>query len=527
MSVGNEGTSGLLVRGGSPDQNMILLDDAPLYNQSHLFGFVSTFNADAIKKVDLYKGAFPARFGGRLSSVIDVTMKDGNNNRIRKELSVGLLSSRFMIEGPLTRRENNKTTFMLSARSSYFSLFLLPTIISYNNGSADGYFNYWLYDINAKITHQISKSQTLSLSVFRGHDYWYGWDGGQLERSKFKLDWGNTTATVKYNHILSPKLFMNVLGAYTKYQYRTGFENYLVNNKNNELENYFRVSSSVNDLILKTRFEYYPHNNWQVYFGTEAVLHRYQPSFTETNFSVNEALLAQANAPTNANEQNIYVENDLRFFEKLRLNVGARAVRFGVQGQVYHSFEPRLSLNLILPRQFAFKASYNQMNQFIHLLSSNTIGFPNDLWVPATRTVSPQFAEQISVGISKDIGQQWQLSAEAYRKTFKNLIDFKTGTDFLTEFDKSWENKIETNGIGQATGLVVFINKTKGRLNGWLSYTYALNQRRFDNINSGQWFRANFDRRHTAVFNLSYILNKPPALTVYQYPSNVTAFSGP
>ena len=217
VSVGNEGTSGLLVRGGSPDQNMILLDDAPLYNQSHLFGFVSTFNADAIKKVDLYKGAFLARFGGRLSSVIDVTMKDGNVKTLKKEFTVGLLSSRLFMEGPLLKRqEHNKTSFMLSARSSYFALFLLPTMISYRNGSADSYFNYWLYDLNAKVTHQISKNQSLSFSVFRGHDYWNGWDGGLTERSKFQLDWGNTTGTIKYNHMINARLFMNILGVYTQ-----------------------------------------------------------------------------------------------------------------------------------------------------------------------------------------------------------------------------------------------------------------------------------------------------------------------
>lgn len=525
VSVGNEGTSGLLVRGGTPDQNMILLDDAPLYNQAHLFGFISTFNADAIKKVDLYKGAFPARFGGRLSSVIDVTMKDGNAKQIKKELSIGMLSSRFLIERPLSRRENNKTSFMLSARSSYFTLFLLPTIISYNNGSSEGYFNYWLYDINAKITHRINSTKTLSWSVFRGHDYWYGWDGGQLERSKFKLDWGNTTSTLKYNQILNPKLFLNVMGIFTKYQYKTGFENYVANEGSNELINFFRVSSSVRDWILKTRFEYYPRANWQVYFGSETTVHRYNPSFTQTNFSVNEAVLAQANAAINANEQSFYVENDVQAHAKLRLNAGVRAVLFGVQGQVYRSLEPRLSVNYSPSNQFAIKMSYSQMNQFIHLLSSNTIGFPNDLWVPATQKVRPQFSEQISVGLSKNFADSpWQISVEAYTKSFRDLIDFKTGTDFLTEFDKSWESKIETNGIGKAQGLEVFINKTQGKLSGWVSYAYATNQRKFDNINSGQWFRANFDRRHTAALNVAYQISKRVSISgVWQYSSGQPA----
>lgn len=525
VSVGNEGTSGLLVRGGSPDQNMILLDDAPLYNQSHLFGFVSTFNADAIKKVDLYKGAFPARFGGRLSSVIDVTMKDGNDKALKKEFTIGLLSSRLFMEGPLLKRQEHKTSFMLSARSSYFTLFLLPTMISYRNGNADSYFNYWLYDLNAKVTHQISKNQSLSLSVFQGHDYWNAWDGGKSERSKFQLDWGNTTSTIKYNYMVNTRLFMNVLGAYTKYQYRTGFTNYLENTTEESLTTLFQVKSSVRDWMVKTRFEYFPHNHWQVYFGTESVLHQYLPSFIKTTFSINENSLARANAAINANEQSIYIENDLRPLQALRLNVGARSVWFNVQNQTYHSLEPRLSLNYSLLHDFSLKASYSQMRQFIHLLSSNTIGVPNDLWVPATKNVKPQSSEQLSVGISKDFPKHhWQLGIEAYHKNFRNLIDFRAGADFLTEFTTSWEDKIEKDGIGKATGFEVFINKTKGWFNGWLAYTYAVNERKFDNINNGQWFRANYDRRHTVSLTGNYDLTKNIRVSgVWQYSSGQPA----
>lgn len=277
--------------------------------------------------------------------------------------------------------------------------------------------------------------------------------------------------------------------------------------------------------MVKTRFEYFPHNHWQVYFGTESVIHQYLPSFIKTTFSINESALARANAAINANEQGIYLENDLRLAQALRLNVGARSVWFNVQNQTYHSLEPRLSLNYSLPHDFSLKASYSQMRQFIHLLSSNTVGVPNDLWVPATKNIRPQSSEQLSVGISKDFPKQnWQLGVEAYHKNFRNLIDFRAGADFLTEFNTSWEDKIEKDGIGKATGFEVFINKTKGWFNGWLSYTYAVNERKFDNINNGQWFRANYDRRHTISLNANYDLTKNIRVSgVWQYNSGQPA----
>ncbi|WP_236648681.1 TonB-dependent siderophore receptor [Spirosoma sp. 209] len=523
VTVGNEATAGLLVRGGSPDQNLIRLDEATLYNQTHLFGFASSFNSDAVKNVTLYKGAFPARFGGRLSSVLDVTTRDGNQYRSKREINIGLLSSRFLIEGPLNRTWQRPVTYMLSARSSYITLFLLPSIIRYNQGKAEAYLNYWLYDLNGKLTVTLDSSRKLSVSLFRGQDNYYGWNGNQQERSKFGLNWGNTTGTMRYDQTIRQNLFWSSALSYSHYRYQTGYQNFTVEDGVQQFTSENGISSSVRDWTLRSGFEWFASPRFELRTGVESIIHRYQPSSVRRNVVTDQS--PASNPPIQALEQAVYLENEWKPVRPLALNAGVRTVLFVVDGKTYLSLEPRFSGTLQLPGSIVLNTSYSQMRQFIHLIASNVIGFPNDVWVPATSAVPPQSARQVSLGLSRSLANgQWRLSIEGYQKWLRNLIDVPTGTDLLAEFNQLWQENIERNGIGYVRGLEFFLHKPTGRLNGWLSYTLSENKRRFATINEGAWFRANFDRRHVLAAAVNYVANQRLSLSaVWQYQSGQPA----
>lgn len=523
--AGNEGTTGLLVRGGSPDQNLILLDEVPLYNQSHLFGLVSTFNPDAIKNVTLYKGAFPARFGGRLSSVIDVTMRDGNTRTRQGELHAGLLSSRLLLEGPLGKTRTLQPTYMVSARSSYLTLFLLPSIIAFNKGVAPGYFNYWLYDLNAKVTLPLSPTQRLSVSLFKGHDYWYGFDGSRTEQSRFGLDWGNTAATVRYSQTLGRGVFLTATAGYTQYRYGSGYTNYALQDGQRSQTSRFLLGSLVRDWLVRGGLEWQHNPVWQFRMGLESTLHRYIPSVLRTTFDVGQQVLASTNRPVDAVEQALYAESEWRPIPRLSLQPGVRLVGYTVRQRMYTSPEPRLSSNWAVTDRLTLKLGYSRIGQFVHLLTSNAIELPNDIWLPATPNVPPQRATQLSAGLTYPIGKQGiQLSIDGYYKRFSNLIELATGASVLGTFDQSWEQSVEKGGIGRARGLELMLHKPAGRFNGWLAYTYARNDRRFETINGGNCFRANFDRRHVGNVVLNYRLAPRIAVSsAWQYQSGQPA----
>jgi hypothetical protein len=507
VSIGNEGTSGLLVRGGTPDQNLILLDEVPLYNLSHLFGFVSVLNPDAIKKVDLYKAGFPARFGSRLSSVIDITMKEGNNQDFRGEASVGLLSSRFLLEGPLTNSLKGRSSFMFSGRASYLGLFTLPNYIGFKRGDVDQFFTYWFYDVNAKINHRFKNGSQFFFSFYRGTDLLNSQEGNREARSKFNLNWGNLTATARYSGALNNKVFFRTLVGYSRYGYGIDLTNNVVENRKENIESRFAAQASVKDWLWKTTFEYYPSIRHRLRFGTELIFHTYEPTHIETTYPVNPDTLQKINTPVRAGEYAAYLEDDVEVTSWLRANLGVRGVLFGVRQSNYTSLEPRAGLNFLLPKQFAFKVAYSQMRQFIHLLSNNSVGLPNDIWVPATSTVPPQFSQQVAAGITKTLAdKKLELSLEGYYKTMRQLIDYQTGNNFLVSYNNTWENIIERNGIGKSYGLELFVNKTKGRFTGWFAYTLAWNWRKFENINQGRWYAASYDRRHTIAITGSYKL---------------------
>ncbi|MDZ7934692.1 MAG: TonB-dependent receptor, partial [Emticicia sp.] len=475
VSSSSEGSAGLIVRGGTPDQNLILLDDVPLYNVSHLFGMVSVFNPDVFKKVDLYKGSFPARYGGRLSSVIDVVTKEGSSVKKNREFSIGLLSSKIFLEGPLSK-QNSKTSYLVALRSTYFTPFLLPTMISFKKGNLEQYFNYWMYDSNIKINHQINQKQQVFLSFYQGHDYWTTQEGNSEIRNKFGLSWGNRTLTFRYNNILSPKVFLKTIAGYTRYNYQNSIGSL------EKLDNDWKPTqslnsiSSVRDYLAKVHFDYFPNINHQIKFGTDLVFHKFQPSYLKTTYYINPDTLKKINTPVYSSELSLFAEDEIRLNKYLKGNIGLRLVNYHVNSVNYYNIEPRISININLLRDFTLKGGYVKMNQNIQLLSSNTVGLPNDIWIPATAKIPPSRAQQVSLGLAKSFRNKYEFSFEIYQKNLENLIDYPTGTNFLNTFYQNWENIVERNGTGQVRGFELFLNKTQGRLTGWVSYTYMKNQ---------------------------------------------------
>ncbi len=497
ITIGNEGTANILVRGGTPDQNMILLDDVSVYNVSHLFGIISIFNADAIKNIDVYKAGFPARYGGRISSVIDITMNEGNNKQAKREVSVGMLSSKFLLEGPISIEKTGKSSYMVSLRSSYLTPFLLPQIISFNAGKAENAFNYWMYDLNAKVNYQLKNKGQFFLSMYRGQDFWSAREGTKDLKSIYRLNWGNQTYTARYNKIIKSKIFLKSVLAYSKFDYFIGNST-----KDKGKADEYSLNSSLDDITFKTDIDYFYNNKHDFKIGVQNIIRKSNPSFVKiTNESID---VSKINQSIWLNELALYAEDNYHPVSWFRSNIGLRFVNYSMNTKSYYTFEPRINLNFLFPNQFQIKGSYTKMNQFIHLLSSNSVGLPNDIWVPATEKVPPQQSEQFSLGFYKSFGNAYEFSVENYYKTYTKLIDYQTGKSFLSALNQSWESIIYQNGIGKSYGSEFFLNKTKGLFTGWVGYTLAYNQRRFDEINDGNWFDANFDRRHYLNITANY-----------------------
>lgn len=520
VTVGSEGTTGLQVRGGSPDQNLIILDDATVYNVSHLFGFVSTFNPDAIRKVDLYKAGFPARFGGRLSSIIDLSMKEGNNQRHRGDASVGLVSSRLLLEGPLSNALKGRSSYFVSARSSYFTLFLLPTLLAARSSPNGQYVNYWLYDVNAKANHQFRDGSRLFVSLYNGHDAWVAQEGSKVNRSAFNLNWGNTTTSIRYTRALLKRLFLRSTLTFSRYQYTLSTRARSKPGKDWITTQQIAVTSSIRDVTAKTVLEWNPLPGHNVQAGVEAIRHRFQPTRLVTTYEINPDTLNRINQAVAASEVAGFLEDDVSLTRWLRANVGVRAVSYRVDRQTYSYMEPRLTLNVAAGERLSVKFAYSKMHQFVHLLSSNSIGLPNDVWVPATGETPPQASDQMAVGLTYlPANRSLSVTLEAYHKRSTGLIDYQTGSNFLSNFNRRWENTVERIGEGDSRGIEVMVLKTQGRLTGWTGYTLAHHRRRFATIDQNRWYDATYDRRHVFSATGQYQFNdriRASATWVYQ-----------
>ncbi len=488
-----EGNSGFYVRGGSADQNLILLDEAPVYNASHLLGFFSTFNSDAIKDVSVFKGGMPAQYGGRLSSVLDIRMNDGNKKEYTVEGGIGLISSRLKVEGPLAR---DKSSFMISGRRTYADAFLaLAKDPSIRKNTL------YFYDLNSKANYQLDDKNTIYLSGYFGRD-----ELGLNET--FGFDWGNATATLRWNHLYSNRLFSNTSIIYSNYNYV--IENFLQ-------ENNFKVSSSIKDLNLKQDFQLSLNNSHNMRFGLDLISHTIAPGSITSNAgsSVNEETIDKRKG----NEVSVYLSDEWEINDKINVVYGVRTSSFFLRGpgtfslydsdgqtvssQTYRSgeivksylrLEPRLSVSYLIGNSSSLKVSYTRNSQNLHLMSNSTAGSPTDLYIMSSNNVKPETADQVAAGLFRNFNDdKYEFSAEIYYKTMSNQIEYRSGTDLRG--NKNVEADL-LFGEGRAYGIEFYLKKRFGKLNGWLGYTLSKTERHFDDIDSGNWFFAKQDRTH-------------------------------
>ena len=501
VQSGGEGQNGLYVRGGSPDQNLVLLDGVPVYNVSHLLGIFSVFNADAIKNVTLTKGGFPARYGGRLSSILEINMKEGNLNEFHGEGSIGLISSKVALQGPIIKE---KTSFLVSARRTYADLIFKPIIKASTPSDETFDIDLFFYDLNAKVQHKFNNKHRLFASFYRGSDVFfntYEYDG---DVAKGGIKWGNSIAALRWNYQINNKLFANTTLTYSNYKI-----NFLagssVEDSDGVIESFSaKYISGIKDFAGKVDFDYIPSPTHYIRFGAAATSHTYSPGaltlksdFEETKF---DTLLGANDAQSK--EFNTYIEDDIQL-GAFKTNIGVHASAFNVNGKTYTSLQPRIGMRYLLNNDVALKGSFSTMAQYINLLTFEGLSLPTDLWVPSTKDIKPQKSWQAAIGIAKTFANKYEFSIEGFYKEMKNVVSYKEGANFLDGLDNNWESKI-TQGEGKAYGAEFFIQKKKGNTTGWIGYTLSWNNRRFDAFNGGEWYPYRFDRRHDISIVVSH-----------------------
>jgi hypothetical protein len=557
ISSPNEGSGGFNVRGGSADQNLILLDEAIVYNPSHLFGFFSVFNAEALKDATIYKGGIPSKFGGRLSSVLDIRMREGSNKKFAGTGGIGLLSSRITLETPLGKVYENGAngSMLLSARRSYADIFL-PLVSDTSINRNKLYF----YDLNFRSNYRLSEKDRIFLSGYFGRD--------RIDvRNGFGNSWGNSTGTLRWNHLFNSKLFMNVSAIYSNYDYEIKFYP----------GNSFMWKSSLSNLNAKVDFDYYANDKHKLNFGLGSIYYTFNPG-SISPFGSRSTVVPSNNPLKYAIENHAYLQDDYKVSNKLSMMFGIRVSHFAqlanepipnyVNGAPlvfnpainnYQSgtvasfntyakntllnnsfgFEPRLSLNYLINESASLKAGYNRMYQYIHLLSTATSPTPLDIYTPSSSFIKPQIADQLAVGFFKNLNNsQYELSIEAYYKWMQNQFDFIDGASPLLN---NAPETILLNGSARAYGLEMMIKKSEGNLTGWISYTLSKAERRTPGINggrginNGQYYVTNYDKPHNLAVTGNYQLNKRWSISanfIFQsgrpitYPESKYTFNG-
>jgi len=497
LKSNGEGSNGFSVRGGATDQNLILLDEASVYNASHLLGIFSTFNSDAIKDATMIKGNSPAQFGGRLSSVLDVKMKEGNNKVYQASGGIGLISSRLTLEGPI---QKEKSSFIISGRRTYADLFAK---LSSDLKDIKLYF----YDLNIKANFAINDKNKIYFSGYLGKDV--------LAASNiFGSNWGNTTATLRWNSLLSSKLFSNTSFIYSNYDFNVGFQG-----DGSEIN----FNSNIKDFNLKQDFSYYPNAKNTVRFGFNVIHHTITPTKAEGEDIVNDKKSRKGL------ENSVYLSNSFKASDRINLDYGLRfsfynvlggdtyniyqdnelvesiALGKGKFGKTYYNLEPRISMNYRVNNTASLKIGYARNSQNLHLMSNSTGGSPTDQWIGNSYNIKPEVADQVSLGFSKNFNDNmFELNAETYYKTMKNQIDYRDGADINTVPDIESELLF---GKGRAYGLEILFKKNKGRLTGWIGYTLSKTERKINGINDNQWYNTKHDRTHdlsvVGIYNLT------------------------
>jgi len=500
IQFGTEASTGLVVRGGSPEQNLILLDGIPVYNSNHAFGLFSVFNSDAIKNLKLYKGGFPARYGGRLSSVIDVRMKEGNMKKIQGSVNLGLIASKITLEGPILR---DKISFIISARRTYIDLFLPET------GDSD-IPGFHFYDINSKINYNVSQKDRLYLSFYLGNDEFteqekYNDPYTTYKDSECNLAvWGNKTSLLRWNHIYSSKLFSNLSLLFSEYGLKIK-----VDEKEKSYYDYKYEAtiyrSGITDLSANLDFDYYPNPSNDIKFGMNYIYHSFNPGklhkISEEYYYTDEGKIypptgniddKSSNDPIYAHEFRTFIENDFSLRGWFYANLGVHYSGFLVQGKYYSSLEPRISVSFPLTNDLTIEGAYSRMRQYIHLLTHSSMGLPTDLWLPVTPEVKPQYSNQYSFGLTYSRNAIYELNMEGYFKSLHQIYAYKEGVDYLST-DNSWERNIEL-GSGRSYGIACTLRKQIGKLSGWFTYAYSKTDRQFEEVNFGKSFPYKYDR---------------------------------
>ncbi len=525
VSTVGEGSSGFNVRGGSVGQNLVLLDEAPVYNTSHLFGFFSIFNPDAVKDTKLYKGAIPSRYGGRLASILDVRMKEGNSKRLEVNGGIGTVFSRLSVEAPLIK---DKASFIVAARRSYIDILARPFVDLLQDGGA---LNF--YDLTAKANYNIDSKNRIYASGYFGRDRFL-FDANQ------GFSWGNSTATARWNHLYSDRLFSNLTFVYSKYDYRLQF--------GDDNLNRFNWNSAISNFILKPEFTYYLNGNNELNFGGEAIYYTFEPAnavgITNGN-TIDISLPRKYNLETSA-----FVGNTQKISDRVSLEYGLRLSNFqyfgpgdiytfgdtipGVRRPVatvtavtrgksiadYNSLQPRFSFKFQPTENSSVKGSYNRMVQFLHLISNTTASNPLDVWAPTTRNIKPEFADQFTLGYFRDLNakQTWEFSVEGYLRFTQNQIDYIDGADLL--INRFLEGDLLA-GRGRAYGTEFYLQKKTGKVNGWVSYTLGRTELRVEGINRNEWYPTRFDQLHNLKVAAFYDINSRWSVS-----SNFTFTSG-
>lgn len=510
VSSGGEGTTGIYVRGGGPDQNLILLDGVPVYNVSHLFGFFSVFNADALSKVTLYKSGFPANYGGRVSSVLDMRLKEGNIKAYNMEGSIGLISSRFLLEGPIKR---DKTAFAISARRTYLDLLTYPYQLL-NKNQNENLGGYFFYDLNAKVHHKINDKHHLYLSGYFGNDKGFANQKQETPDRRLsessKLRWGNEIAAFRWNYIISPKLFLNTTTSFSKYEFALNFEERMEDFEDEE-ESYRSVQqffSGIRDWTQKSELTYAHSSKLILKTGVGVTFHKFTPGGLSSKFEGEDIQQDTTIVPEliNTTEAWQFVHLQQEIGSRLNLNYGLHNAIFLVNNETLIYPQPRLSASYVLNEISSVKLGASRSAQFLHLLSNQGIGLPTDLWVPATDSIPPVTSWESSVGYHRKLGKSYWFSAEAYYKVLENVTQYAEGANFIG-LSQGISNKV-TSGLGTCYGLELLLRKTRGKLTGWVGYTMSWATRQFDEINGGRPFYYKYDRRHDLSISGVYQFNQ-------------------
>ncbi len=489
VQSGQEGTTGFYVRGGNTDQNLVQLDEATVYNPNHLFGLFSTFNTNAINSVTLIKGGYPAQYGGRLSSILDITMKEGNKKKFSGEGGIGLISSNLTLQGPITK---NKSSFIISVRRTFLDLIAKAVVPKNKNNTT-----YYFYDINAKANFELGKKDKLYLSFFKGLDNAKYAGASSLN---YGINFGNTTGTVRWNHLFNKKLFANTSFIYNDYH---------LSLTTTQDQYYAQLYTGIKDVNLKTDFSYFPSSTHSIKAGVNYAYSTLFPSTTSAKIprsgNINKPNLDSIERKYSS-LLSFYVNDDITISEKFSASLGLRVPVFIKSDVQYLRYEPRATLKYQLNDATSIKAAYTIMNQFQHLVPSSTASLPTDIWISSSKIVKPQTSQQIAIGLFKNFkDNNFEASIEGYYKTMNNQVLFKEGAQSLQSADI--DTKL-TFGKGSSYGAELFIKKNVGRFTGWLSYTLSWTNQKFDSLNFGKQFPFTYDKRHNLSIVGTYDLNK-------------------